>query len=90
MDNMNYVTTLAYVKATSAVENVKNRFNTAVSDFKNDERGVEGFVVAIILIAIAAALAIVFRDYLINFMNKLIEKINELFDGSENDISTDI
>lgn len=69
MNKVNYLTTLAYVKA-------KN----FVSDFKNDERGLDAIVIAIILIGIALLVAIVFKDALIGedgILPALIDKIKD-------------
>lgn len=80
MTGMNYLTTLAYVKADMA----KDRIRTSIAEFKEDESGVEGFVVALILIGIAVIAAIAFKDALVGEDGKsgivggLIKKIKDL------------
>lgn len=66
MEKMNYLATLAYVKAANAV-----------SEFKKDERGIDGIVIAIILIGIALLIAIFFKDAIMDLLETLIEKIKE-------------
>ena len=77
MTGMNYLMTLAYVKA----ELAKERVSTALTEFKDDESGVEGFVVALILIGIAAAAAIIFKDKILQWINILGEKIEVILNG---------
>lgn len=76
MSIINKITILAYIKASMAADKAK----AAVKDFNSDERGVEGFVVALILIGIAAILAIIFKDAILELMDSLINKIKELLE----------
>ncbi|MCM1578870.1 MAG: hypothetical protein NC078_08750 [Ruminococcus sp.] len=84
MSNLNMLTTLAYVKGSMAVDSVKNK----LVSFNNDERGVEGFVVALILVAIAAVLALVFKDNIKDFMDQVTGKINETLDAPKTTTTT--
>lgn len=81
MSKFNEITTMAYIKGEAAVNKVKNSVKNAVSDFKNDERGVEGFVVALILIGIAAVLAIIFREQIAKFIQDVLNKIRGTLDN---------
>ena len=81
MSDINTLTTLAYVKASMALDKVKNELN-ALSD---DERGVDGIVVSLILIGLAAVAALVFRKALFGedgnggIINDIIEKVKAVF-----------
>lgn len=77
MSKFNEITTMAYIKGEAALEKAVTSVKNAVSDFDKDERGVEGFVVALILIGIAAILAIAFRKQIQQVMQTVITKINE-------------
>lgn len=79
MSKFNEITTMAYIKGEAALNKAKN----AVMDFNKDERGVEGFVVALILIGIAALLAVAFKDQIEQLMNGLITKIKTLLGITE-------
>lgn len=59
----------AYVKADMA----KDRAKQELSQLANNEMGVSGIVVSLILIAIAVALAIIFRDSIAKFMKSIFE-----------------
>lgn len=76
MNKLSVLTTLAYVKGSMAVDKIMSDIET----FDKDERGVEGFVVALILVGIAAILAAIFRDSIKEIMESLIQKIKELLD----------
>lgn len=79
MSKLNELSVLAYIKGSSALDRAK----AAMDEFKNDERGVEGFVVALILIGIAAIAAVAFKDALIGddgLITKLINKITEMLE----------
>lgn len=84
MSKLNEMTTLAYVKGSMAVDRAKTKAKSAIVDFNSDERGVEGFVVALILIGIAAIAALVFKKALVGedgnsgIVGDLIDKIKEL------------
>mgnify|MGYP003290022857 CR=1 FL=1 len=80
MTGLNKLATLAYVKATTAIENAKAKIKSEIESFNSDERGVEGFVVAIILIAIAAIFALIFKDAIAGWVEQVIAKINEIFE----------
>lgn len=57
----------AYVKADIA----KDRAKRELSELSGNEFGVSGIVVSLILIAIAIALAVVFREKISAFMDKV-------------------
>ncbi|MEZ3455052.1 MAG: hypothetical protein K1W17_11910 [Oscillospiraceae bacterium] len=57
----------AYVKADIA----KDRAKRELSELSGNEFGVSGIVVSLILIAIAIALAVVFREKISEFMDKV-------------------
>ncbi|MGN0695672.1 MAG: Flp1 family type IVb pilin [Oscillospiraceae bacterium] len=79
IDSLNRLTTLAYVKTTMAVDSAKKKVKEEVESFKNDERGVDGIVVAIILILVVVLLAAVFWDSI----SALFKKIwTQIFDTS--------
>lgn len=61
----------AYVKADMA----KDRAKQELSQLANNEMGVSGIVVSLILIAIAVALAIIFRDSIAKFMKSIFENL---------------
>lgn len=73
MTGLNELTTLAYVKADIA----KDKAVSAVKSFGSDERGVEGFVVALILIGIAALLATVFQSQITELLKDVMDKVRE-------------
>ena len=64
MSDINTLTTLAYVKASMAFDKAKDKIRSGLSSFSNDERGVDGIVVSLILIGLAAVAALVFRKAL--------------------------
>lgn len=73
----------AYVKADMA----KDRAKRELSELTSNESGVSGIVVSLILIAIAVALAIIFRDSIAKFMKDIFEKMpdpSESPKGNEN------
>lgn len=76
MSRINEMMTLAYITALNAIDNAKNN----VQSFNGDERGIEGFVVALILIAVAALLAIAFRESLQAAITTLIDSLKKLFE----------
>ena len=82
MTGLNKLTTLAYIKATTAYANAKAKIKSEIESFNSDERGVEGFVVAIILIAIAAIFAIIFKDAIAVWLDTLVKKINSIFNDN--------
>lgn len=59
----------AYVKADMA----KDRAKKELSQLAGNESGVSGIVVSLILIAIAVALAVIFRDKIKEIMNKVLD-----------------
>lgn len=59
----------AYVKADMA----KDRAKRELSELTSNESGVSGIVVSLILIAIAVALAVIFRDKIKEIMNKVLD-----------------
>lgn len=75
MDALNYASTLMYVKATNAVDNVKAKAAKAVKEFKEDERGVDGLVVAILLILVVVILAAVFWDNIAALFKDIWDRI---------------
>ena len=48
---------------------------TAWDDFKNEERGASEMVAVVVLIVIILAVAIVFKDQLINIVNSVGRKV---------------
>lgn len=76
MSAINALTTLAYVKGSMAVDKMKSE----IDSFNSDERGVEGFVVALILIGIAAVLAGVFKTQISALITSLITKIKTILE----------
>lgn len=63
----------AYVKADMAKDKAKNE----LSEMANNELGVSGLVVSLILIAIAIALAVIFRGKIADFMDSIFNKAEE-------------
>lgn len=61
----------AYVKADMA----KDRAKRELSELTSNESGVSGIVVSLILIAIAVALAIIFRDSIAKFMKDIFDNL---------------
>ena len=61
----------AYVKADMA----KDRAKKELSQLAGNESGVSGIVVSLILIAIAIALAVIFRDSIAKFMQNIFKKL---------------
>lgn len=78
MSKFNEITTMAYIKGEAALEKAVTSVKNAVSDFDKDERGVEGFVVALILIGIAAIFALAFRKQLKIWFDQVVAKINDI------------
>lgn len=83
MSKINELTTLAYIKASMAAD----RAIASLHDIKDDERGSSELVVTLILIGIAAAALIVFKDQILGNEEKdikgwiptIVEKINSIF-----------
>jgi len=59
----------AYVKADMA----KDRAKQELSQLANNEMGVSGIVVSLILIAIAVGLALLFKDKIKDIMDKILK-----------------
>jgi dipeptide/tripeptide permease len=59
----------AYVKADTA----KDRAKEELSELANNELGVSGIVVSLILIAIAVGLALLFKDQIASFMQDIFD-----------------
>ncbi len=83
--NINSLTTLAYIKASMAMDNIKAIIKGEADSFSNDERGVEGFVVALILVGIAAIVAVFFKDQLIGPNGLITQLINKIIKQLELD-----
>lgn len=64
----------AYVKADMA----KDRAKKELSQLAGNESGVSGIVVSLILVAIAVALAIIFRDAIAKFMKDVLSKLKDV------------
>lgn len=75
MDALNYASTLMYVKASNAADSIKAKAKKAVKEFREDERGVDGLVVAILLILIVVILASLFWDNIAKIFKEIWEKI---------------
>lgn len=69
MEKANELALKAYVKADVARTKAKQE----VTELANNEMGVSGIVVSLILIAIAVALAIIFRDSIAKFMQTIFK-----------------
>lgn len=67
----------AYIKADIA----KDRAKKEISEFKGNESGVSGLVVSLILIAIAVALGIIFKDKIAVLMDKIFNKTDDMIDN---------
>lgn len=63
----------AYIKADMAKDRAKKEFY----ELSADEFGVSGIVVSLILIAIAIALAIIFKDKIAEFIDKVFKKADD-------------
>lgn len=85
IDSLNRLTTLAYVKTTMAVDSARKKVKEEVESFKNDERGVDGIVVAIILILVVVLLAAIFWDSISALFKSIWEKI---FDSNPADFDS--
>lgn len=73
MQKGNELALKAYIKADLA----KDRAKRELSELSADELGVSGIVVSLILIAIAVALAIVFRDQIAEFMGNVFDRADD-------------
>ncbi len=82
MSDINTLTTLAYVKASMAFDKAKDKIRSGLSSFSNDERGVDGIVVSLILIGLAAVAALVFRKALFGDPNGATEADQQGIIGS--------
>lgn len=67
----------AWVKAQCAKQAAKNKLSSAKRAFCEEDGDGAGIIVAIILIIIAVALAIIFRDWIGNFVTKLFGQVDE-------------
>lgn len=91
MSDINTLTTLAYVKASMAFDKAKDKIRSGLSSFSNDERGVDGIVVSLILIGLAAVAALIFRKALFGedgnggIIGDVIGKIKNIFENSDGD-----
>ena len=63
----------AYIK----VDMAKDRAKRELSELSKNELGVSGIVVSLILIAIAIALAIIFKDKIAEFIDKVFKKADD-------------
>lgn len=76
MSKINELTTLAYIKASMAAD----RTIASLRDAKDDERGSSELVVTLILIGIAAAALILFKDKIFNeWIPAIMKKLDEIF-----------
>ena len=86
MSTINELTTLAYIKASMAID----RAVASLHDIKDDERGSSELVVTLILIGIAAAALIIFKDQLLGNESKgikgwlptIVDKIGDIFNDN--------
>lgn len=53
----------------------KNKVKDAIEDFKNNEMGLSGIVVAVLLILVAVIVIITFRTQLSKFIEQMWQKI---------------
>lgn len=67
----------SWVKAQMVKQSAKNKARS-VKERLMSEDGAEGIIVAIILILIVLVLAFAFKDYIIDWFNKLIGKGDEM------------
>lgn len=99
MSDINTLTTLAYVKASMALDRAKDKIKNELSTLSDDERGVDGIVVSLILIGLAAVAALVFRKALFGDPNgatdadkqgiigSIIQKVKDTFEMPSNNNS---
>lgn len=81
MSKINELTTLAYIKASMAAD----RTIASLRDAKDDERGSSELVVTLILIGIAAAALIIFKDKIFNdWIPAILEKLDDIFNFNSN------
>lgn len=67
----------AWVKAQCAKQAAKDKLESAKRAFCEENGDGAGIIVAIILIIIAVTLAIVFRDWIGNFVSNLFKQVDE-------------
>lgn len=67
----------AWVKAQMAKQTAKNKLADAKRAFCEEDGEGAGIIVAIILIIIAVTLAIIFRDWIGNFVSGLFDQVGE-------------
>lgn len=77
-EKINNLTLKCYIKACCAAERAKAALNKDIREFKDDERGLSGIVVAVLLIVIAVAIIAIFW-----------EKLSAWFEETWNKITTD-
>lgn len=66
-----------WVKAQVAKQTAKNKLADAKRAFCEEDGEGAGIIVAIILIIIAVALAIIFRDWIADFVGKLFGQVDK-------------
>ena len=78
-NKLNELSVKAYVKATNAVASAKQKIKSEAENFHNDERGIDGVIIAVLLLLVAVVLVAVFWDQI----SKWFENIwNQIFEQS--------
>ncbi|MBQ5320067.1 MAG: hypothetical protein J6K17_13330 [Oscillospiraceae bacterium] len=74
-NKLNDLSVKAYVKATNAVTNAKTKIKNEVKSFTEDERGVDGIIIAVLLLLVAVVLVAVFWEYISEWFGNLWDSI---------------
>lgn len=61
----------------------KQQAKQNIKSFFSEETGAEGLIIAIVLIVIAVAIAVVFRDQISNWVNDLFTAADPMIDDSK-------
>lgn len=77
MDKVNFASTYVYAGVSTALTYAKNKAKAQIKAFKEDERGVDGLVVAILLILVVVILAAIFWDQISGLFVRIWNSINE-------------
>lgn len=81
INKLNQLALKCYIKTCNALDNAKETLNKDIREFKDDERGISGIVVAILLILIAVALIAIFWENLSEWFDGIWGKITGKAEG---------
>ena len=76
MDKFNYACTYVYVRSTNALQSAAAKLRERVDKVVNDESGME-IIAVILILVIVLGIAVVFREQITTFVNKIFKRIGE-------------